>query len=360
AAMDQPMAVSQNLVVADRAGDFAWQVIGSVVRRRNHTGRVPYPGSEPEYGWQGWIDRLPGEHAPERGYVYSANARPEHPLASAISTDYVPPWRHGRIAGLLEGMSEVTPADMSRMHLDAKDTFAEAFLPRMLDGVVGSTPEAKQCRDLLAGWDAMSVSDAVEPAVFAVFQREVLREALVDELGEDDFRLYLGTVSPGRNVLMTEIDAFLQDRPAEVDRALHATCTWMAAEYGSDASKWTWGEMHPLVLQHPFGAQSSMLKGWNMEEVPWFGSGSTVAAAGWSWRGGPLKATWIQSMRLVMPLSDLGASTLVHPGGQSGHPKHPNYADQFERFVDGETVPLWFDDEDVAAHAEHTLVLVPR
>jgi acyl-homoserine lactone acylase PvdQ len=115
------------------------------------------------------------------------------------------------------------------------------------------------------------------------------------------------------------------------------------------------------VLQHPFGARSSLLKGWNMEEVPWYGSGSTVAAAGWSWRReGPLKATWIQSMRLVMPLSDLGASTLVHPGGQSGHPGHPNYADQYQQFVVGQTVPLWFDDEDVAAHAEHSMVLVPR
>jgi len=137
--------------VADRAGDFAWQVIGSVVRRRNHTGRVPYPGSDPAFGWQGWIDRLPGERAPERGYVSTANARPEHPLASAISTDFVPPWRHGRIAGLLEGMGEVTPADMAKMHLDARDTFAEALLPRMLQGVEGTTPEARQCHDLLAG-----------------------------------------------------------------------------------------------------------------------------------------------------------------------------------------------------------------
>ena len=64
------------------------------------------------------------------------------------------------------------------------------------------------------------------------------------------------------------------------------------------------------------------------------------------------------SMRVVMPLSDLGNSTLVHPGGQSGQPGHTFYASHYGPFVGGRTLPLFFDDDDVEQHTLYTLELV--
>jgi acyl-homoserine lactone acylase PvdQ len=61
-----------------------------------------------------------------------------------------------------------------------------------------------------------------------------------------------------------------------------------------------------------------------------------------------------------MPLGDLGASTLTYPGGQSGHPGSPLYTSHYAAYVAGDTLPLWFDDEDVAANTVETLRLVPR
>ena len=97
-----------------------------------------------------------------------------------------------------------------------------------------------------------------------------------------------------------------------------------------------------------------------MPERPWGGTHQTVNQAGYSWYADDLATTWMASLRLVTPMADVGAATFAYPGGQSGMPKHPHYADLYEPYIAGETQPLWFDDEDVAAHTVQTLTLVPE
>jgi acyl-homoserine lactone acylase PvdQ len=66
------------------------------------------------------------------------------------------------------------------------------------------------------------------------------------------------------------------------------------------------------------------------------------------------------SVRMVMPLSDLGQSTLVHPGGQSGQPGHALYRTHWDAFVSGDVLPLWFRPEDIDRETSWTLVLTPE
>jgi len=66
------------------------------------------------------------------------------------------------------------------------------------------------------------------------------------------------------------------------------------------------------------------------------------------------------SMRIVMPLADLGASTLVHPGGQSGQPGAKFFTSHFDAFVSGDTLPLWFDASDVRQNTAYTMTLRPE
>ena len=138
-----PSVVSQNLVVADAAGDFAWQVFGAVVKRRGYSGRLPYPASDPAYGWEGYFAALPGERRPERGYIQTANSRPDWPEADAISTDYVPPWRFGRIGERLLATPKATPAAMGEIQRDRRDLHAAARAPALLDGVALKAPGAE-------------------------------------------------------------------------------------------------------------------------------------------------------------------------------------------------------------------------
>lgn len=352
------MSIAQNLVLADVDGDFAWQQVGSVLAREGYSGRVPYDASSPDTRWIGPIADLPGERAPERGYVHTANSMPEDPRAD-FGAFYVPPWRHGRIDALLAGEELLDVDDMARVQADLVETAARALLPELLAGVQPSTHEAATCHAELAAWDHVVAVDSSGAAVWAFFQRELLREVLRDDLGEEGAAAYLSIASSGRNALMGELSAIVDDRSAAVDTALHAACTALFAAYGEDPAERTWGEVHPLALTHPFAGSRKLLSKWNMEPVPWPGNGSTVAAAGHGWTGERMPVGGMVSMRIVMPLADLGASTLVHPGGQVGHPRHPLYASHYASFVAGETEPLWFDDEDVLREAEGTLLLMP-
>lgn len=382
-AMDRTLVVAQNLVVADVGGDWLWQAVGSVPQRKAHSGRVPYPGSDPAHGWDGYLAALPGERAPERGFVATANARPSRELPAdplpppadapkgpapappepiavhTISTGWDQPWRQRRIEEQLGARTGWTPEAVAALQTDVRDPQAAALLPVLLEGVEGSTDAARRCRNLLKTWDHEADQDAIGATVWITFQRELLREALQDDLGADGFDTYLQAHGPGRNLLPFGLEAWVPDRRAAVDGALTATCNRLDATLGGSESSWTWGKWHPLRLEHPFAAESAALRGWNAPVRDFLGNASTIAAASAGWEDGEKPVGGMPSVRVVMPLSDLSKSTLVYPGGQSGYPRHPEAFTHFDAFVKGETLPLYFSDPDVAAHTEHTLVLTP-
>jgi penicillin amidase len=347
----------QNVVMADVDGAIGWTVMGTFPRRHGFTGRVPYPASENTLHYDGWLDDIPGELSPARDYLATANNKPDHPGADAIATAYLPPWRYDRIMEVLDSHEEATPADMHELHLDVQDGAAKVFLPTLLDGVSTTGPGAP-CLDKLRGWDFEATTDSAEAAIWGTFQEQLLREVFKAHLDADDLSLLLDLMTSGRHPLAT-LEPFVDggDLKKPVAAALDATCTALSAKLGPDASTWTWGAMHPLKLKHPFGDQSSLLSGWNMDPAPFPGTGATVAAAGYKWSDEEWKVGFMTSLRIVMPLDDLGASTFVHPGGQAGQPKSPHYRSHYDAFLAGETLPLWFDDADVDANSTHTLIL---
>lgn len=356
-----PLVVSQNVVMADRSGDFAWQVIGSIPRRRAHTGRVPYPASDPAHGWDGWLADLPGERRPERGFVVTANSRPDHPLADAISTTYVPPGRFDRITELVEAVRRHAPEDEHPIQLDELDTVASRHLEGLLAGVAPATDDGRTCLALLREWDRVAGKDSAGAAVFALFHRELVRHALQDDLGPDATEVVLSITGGGRSPLDAgTLDAFLEDRAASVAYALERACAELRERLGDDPTGWRWGAVHPLQLEHPFVASAPLLlKRWNLPAVPSGGSDATVAAAGFSWTDDDLRVLGMASMRIVMPLDDLGASTMVHPGGQAGQPLSTLGRTHYHHWVAGQPLPLWFDDDDVERAAVHVLTLLP-
>jgi len=355
-----PMAVAQNLAIADVHGDYAWQQIGSIPIRASHTGRVPYLASELDSGWTGWWSDLPGERAPERGFVWTANAAPDDARAPAISTSYAPVWRHDRIEELLLEVDKATPEDMGRIQRDTIDRNAATAIPDLLAGYEASDPQAETCRKVLAEWDFDVTTKSAGPLVWTIFEREYLRAALEDDLGEEIFDVYLQTAGSTSNLIAGDLTPWLSDRPAAIEAALVATCAELAAELGSDPGLWRWGDQHRLKLEHPFASGRKLLSGWNMPVVPSPGNGATVAATSHTWRHLDMPVAGMPSMRIVMPLADLDASTVVHPGGQSGQPGAKFFTSHFEAYVKGETVPLWFSDADVAANTDYSLTLVPQ
>jgi penicillin G amidase len=357
-AIKRPSLVSQNLVLADNKKDFAWQVFGSVVKRRGFTGRVPYPASDPQYGWD-FFTALPGERAPQRGFVQTANSKPEWPDANAISTDFVPPWRFTRIGERLAEKSQVTADDMRALQLDVVDTSARTRLPPLLEGVNPTNPTAKQCLDILQTWDYTASKGSIGNTVWISFLGELSKEALLDDLGEGGFQLFSRVTADSNVVFDALLLFYLPDRVKGVEKALEGTCQKLSTNLGADTNGWQWGKVHSLVLTHPFSDQSKLLKGWSMPVASIPGNDSTISVAGTSRNGTKHETAFIPSIRLVTPLSDVSKATFSYPGGQSGQPESKHYKDLFELYVSGKTAPLYFSEKDVTEKATDVLTLSP-
>jgi penicillin amidase len=367
----RPLTLAQNLVLADTAGDWAWQSVGRVPVRRAQTGRVPYDASDPAYGWDGWYPVLMGERAPERGYVVTANAFPQSDRPAdggdevvdreGISSVWIPPHRYDRIEALIEDAPEpLTAADVAVQQKDVHDRSADELLPLLLSRATTDTPEGERCRDHLAGWDREMGVDSLGAAVWSRFTEALIRRLLDPLLSDEHVDLYLGSVSPARSFLHYELLSFLDGNEAAIGEALHDTCVRLEEELGRKEERWNWGDLHPLQLEHPVASGRSLLNKWHLPVVPMGGNGSTVDANGFGYGSDPESpVTGMPSLRFVIDLADPANATLSYPGGQSGHPRHPDTESHFHTFVDGETSPLWFDDDDVAANTEHTLEVRP-
>jgi penicillin G amidase len=79
--------------------------------------------------------------------------------------------------------------------------------------------------------------------------------------------------------------------------------------------------------------------GLNIGPFPSPGSGHTVNVAGWGARRPPFRTGHGASQRHVVDMGDVdGAGGFILPGGQSGIPFSPHYADQMPLWRDGR---LW-------------------
>ena len=356
-AAKRPSFIAQNLVAADTEGNIAWQIFGSIPKRKGYSGAVPYPASDPAYGWDGWLTDLPGEKNPEKGYLHTANAAPQHDLTYKISTAYIPPWRHDRIGDTLAASDKHTQETMAQLQLDWYDPHAAVRAPQLLEG---TDPDFNTCSQILTRWDYESAQEDVGAAVWAVFQGELIKELLQDELSDDELSFYLAATIDGRSVLDAKWKTFTTEPKRSVENALKASCDRIKDKLGADSTKWSWGALHPLVIEHTFASGTDMLKKWNMPTAPYGGSHNTVNQSGYSWHKDKLQATWIASIRVITPMSDPGKATFIYPGGQSGHPGHPQYKTLYKKFLAGEQVPLFFHDEDVKKHTKEQLILVPQ
>ena len=359
-----PMQVSVglNFVLADTEGDIAWQQVSTVPIRRNHTGRVPYPGSSEHHGWDGFYDLgetpLPGVLNPEEGYVASANHRPaldeERLDPSLISTRYIPPWRYDRINALIEATPKHTVESIGDIQMDQKDTHFLAHKDHLAT-LVPQSEAGQELHRLLTGWSGDATPADEGPTVWAEFQKQVLKLALKNTLDDDGVDVAVRTFGAGYTPLDTEggLEHWFEDPESSLRSAMLEAHKALTAAYGEDTSAWKWGDVHPLIFAHPFGV-NLMEAG----EVDCGGTPHTVNPCGFSWSNN-YETTWIASVRIITPMSDVGKAEVITPPGQSGNVGSDHYQDMLRRWSKGRRVPLWFHDADVERNGVATLELSP-
>lgn len=364
---------AQNLVYADVDGTIAYQAPGRIPIRERGDGTLPVPGWTGEHEWTGFIpfEALPWVVDPADGYVVTANnavVRDDHPhlLASNFDRGY----RAERIVEMIEQAGDgLTVEDMQRMQLDAHNPFAPFLVPALLDLDVGDE-RVTRAMSLLEDWDGQDTTDSAAGAFVNATWRHLLAATFHDELPEDQ--------RPEAGDRAIEVVRVLLDRPDDpwwddvttegretrddvLTTAAEAAVDELTERSGDDPAGWRWGDLHDLTIEHESLGRSGIAPiEWLFNRGPYRlpGGEDHVNATGWTPTAG-YTVDWVPSMRMVVDLSDLDATTAIHLTGTSGHAFHPNYDDMAPLWADGETLPLPWSRGAVEDTSQSLLRLIP-
>ena len=211
-----------------------------------------------------------------------------------------------------------------------------------LSRLKGSAGLAEQARAMLAAWDGRLDPQAAEPLLYSCFRRELSRLVLEPILGPRTWEWLIGAGLPPVGKLVRRwTDAVIGEDPggfeSETASALERAWQTAAALAGPDSNQWHYGEHHLARPTHPLSARAATggVGGWNPQPVPMGGDADTVQAAAYSPNpAAPFDVTNLSVYRQVVDMASPDRGTWVIPGGASGDPTSPHFADQ---------LPVWAD-----------------
>ncbi len=356
---------AQNLLVAAASGAIAWTPLGRGPRRIGWDGRFAAPAWRTDIGWQGLIPAAenPLLVNPESGALATANSRLPIARPSWFGEDFETPFRLDRILERLVATADWTPESLLALQSDAVSLWAKKLVANLGDGHVG---DAAKAAATLAGWNG-DMATAGPAALFALFEREIQRRIFEDEAHRANLPRF-GTRKRLAALLDGELSASFWDdvttaeseeRDTIVAAALESAWRQAVARWGDQVSRWPYGAIHKLTLNHALG--SLPLIGRRFERGPFevAGSASTILAFGGPWKGDAMDVTYGPSMRFVTDAADPESSLAILPGGQSGHPWDPHYADQLPLFLSGAARPTAWGREAIERATLSTLRLEP-
>lgn len=385
---------AQNLVYADTQGNIGYQAPGRIPVRPSGTapgladGTWPRPGWDSSWEWTGYVpfEELPSAFNPAEGFVVTANQAVTGPdYRYRITDDWAYGYRSQRIRDVLgQAIADggtVDADDMRALQLDTRNGLAPVLVPALLAATlpVSETMSVEQrdftreAVDLLRDWDYTQEPDSAAAAYFNAVWSQLLRLTFHDELptgvqpdgGDRWFEVMRQLLQERDSVWWDDrtTPTVLENRDQIIERALHNARLDLTSRLGKDPQRWEWGKLHALQLEHsPLGGDGvpdPVRALFNPDRVEVGGGTSIVNATGWDASTGSFAVTWVPSMRMVVDLADLDASTWVDLTGVSGHPWSGRYADQLEVWAAGEQRPWPFSREAVEEAAEHTLTLRP-
>lgn len=349
-----------NALLADEQGKIAWTVTGRYPERRGFSGADSTSWSDGTRAWEGYVapEALPRSLEPARGFVVNANQRMTAEQSVVLGHDFGHGYRAYRITERLARMTNSSERDSLDVQLDVRSEPLELYRQVALEALQRaqkSTPLREDARAALMVWDGKAALNSHGFALVRAIRRELVDALFARWLAacgaaEPDFaldfadvdtplsralsadrQLLRGTLPEGRDALVLQA----------VDRAAAAL---VRAHPGRALAELRWGEVSEVALSHPLAALPGFSWLLDMPRRELAGCGQCVRM-----NAGTLGA----SERMVVAPGREADGILHMPGGQSGSPFSPHYADQQSAWVTGEALPF------LAGKAVETLTLLP-
>ena len=259
--------------------------------------------------------------------------------------------------------------------MDGADGGAAILVPHLL-AVPSRDPSVAAMQEVMQPWSTgpgafVAHPDSAGCAAYQATWAHVLRLAFQDELPEDSWpegggrwftviaSLVEAPEDPFWDDVRTEV---VEDRDFVLEQAMIAAHHELSGLLGNDPGSWRWADLHIASFESlTFGQSGIAPIEWlfNRTAPARVGGGADIVNAVGFHAPDGYRVDWLPSMRMVIDLSDLGASTSVNTTGQSGHAFHPHYDDMLSPWSDGTHRPLRWDRDQVEEGSEGTLTLVP-
>ena len=341
----------QNVVFADTAGDFGYQLAGAVpLRRSGRPPLLPVPGWTGEHDWSGTLpyERNPRLLNPASGFIATANNRQARDsLSLMISPNrWEDPYRAQRITELIEARGDHDAESMRAMQLDVRSAFIARYRGRA--GSAFRRAGLDSLAAALEGWDGRATVESTEATLF---------HAWAESLGTA-LRARFHRAAGGFGYF----PGYMVGRALDAGGASVDSLAAQAALEAADASGRPWGQVHLLRISHPFQDVPLVggLLGFGRRDLPRPGDDYTVDAAPFEGNLPLFEVTAGPSQRSVADLGDLGrGGGFILPGGQSGRPANRHSWDQLERWRRGQLWRLPLDRSEVEGRTVSRLVLLP-
>lgn len=365
-----------NMMYGDVDGNIAWWTTAKLWDRPAHqSGKFFLDGSLSAEEPLGFLPFDLNPHAvnPPWGYVYSANNQPEGMDGRLYPGYYVPENRARRIQNLLEADNNWTVEKMKAMINDvvgSTDLALSKVLISLLDKE-SLTQSQSAGLQILEAWDGSYSLDATAPAVFQKWIYLLQDLTYRDEMGDETFKSFMGTHLQKRsleylvansnalwwdNVSTTEIES----REMIVNQAFSQAIDELVIQLGADQTSWTWDRIHTVEHPHPFNANPTMGRVFNVGPIAINGGNEIINNVGFKPdSSGYYKATFGPAMRRIIDLKDIAHSWSVLPTGQSGHLLSSFYSDQAQMYAQGKFRGQWMDRADIEGLERYKLRLQP-
>ena len=369
-----------NVMYGDAVGNIAWWAAAKLIKRQPDVDPVLlHDGSTTNNDPLGWSDfnDNPKSENPPAGYVYSANNQPDTINGNGLYPGYyVPDDRAKRILQLLKDREKYSIEDMQRMNMDAISISAP-IISRVIMDAVSRTMESKSPTHYIASkklltWNGDHQMHDVDPTIYYKLLYNVLQLAMEDELGAENFKVFMGTHVMKNSVLpLLENDSSVwwndvntrdvkESRSMIFEKAFDKTITELRAQLGDNVDTWEWGRVHVLEHVHPIGMKKPFDRLFNIGPYPVPGGQEVINQIAFDINGGPIyKSKYGPAMRIVLDFADIENSKSVLPTGQSGNVMSHYYWDQTVMYNEGKSRKQKMNRAEIESNKTGRLLLQP-
>jgi penicillin amidase len=359
AARDHWGAPPLNLLFASKSGDIGWSAVGFAPDRAGGDGLLPVPAGD-AYRWRALRQPaiLPTLLNPANGWIATANDQNLPPgYTVPLGYEWADRSRITRIAEVITSKPRFSLTDAMDLQADITSPLARRYVAVLAGLSSQDAAEAAAIR-LLAGWDGQLGAESSAAALYEVWLRNHLPDAMVAALVAPAARANFG--KPSSEGIIDTLEGKNELLPAAARGALLRASLGAAwrdalARLGPDAARWRWGTLHSAdfmpALAVP-GRESERRVG----PLPLGGDGSTVMA---TTPRADFRLNAGASVRMVLDVGAWDNSVIINTPGQSGNAESPHYRDLMPIWAAGRHTPFRWSRDAVDAAADQVINVVP-